>query len=321
MRPSSLLVLAGWALGCGAPLTRIALDPVATTQSAAPPYAQVREVGMSPTGNWHRADDTTRMGVTVDVRNDGAAPITLALPGATLVFDSADGAQSVTARAIAGGMGGLPGRADLGEAPASLTVPPGASRTFWLVFDRVQLPRNAGVTLRLPAGDGEAEVRLFDPARGGPEWKVPPKRIALSVRIVNDYTTDREAFALPLVLSHTRGALRLELGAGAGRLYQRSAMGFERAETLRFEAGVAVRPPRWSFGFFAGGHLTHANFGAEASFSDRWSPGASVGLELPAPIAEVPFGLVRIGYVHVFDGRVRRKDGVFVSFDLRFFSW
>jgi hypothetical protein len=68
-------------------------------------------------------------------------------------------------------------------------------------------------------------------------------------------------------------------------------------------------------GLFASGAMGFADFDESSGLRDRsWSPSASVGFELFSDPRSASSVFARVGFLHVFDDGVPRKDGVMFMF-------
>jgi hypothetical protein len=322
--PLAVLFAVGVFAGCASEFRRAQLAPVAQGRSGDRSYVQVREVGA---GKWIRPgwSDWSQTGVTLDARNDSSSPLTIDVARATVAYESSGTAESALAHAVAAGPGGLPSRVDMASAlPRPVILAPGEQRTFWLVFERFKWPSNARVTLTLVTTEGApVRVTLRDPANAGPRWTFEPEgKSGLSTRLETQlFGADGYEGVVGIGVWYARGTIRLDLGYWFGLAYARGTDALDRAFTVGFGMSLAWHPLPGAMGIYGSGAMSFADFGTQSGLQDRsWSPSVSVGLESGSEHGPAAFLFYRVGYVHVFDDAVARKDGItfMVGKNLRF---
>ncbi len=108
-----------------------------------------------------------------------------------------------------------------------------------------------------------------------------------------------------------RGSFRLDLGYWFGLTYAQGADGLARSFTVGFGPSLAWHPRQGTLGIFASGAVSFADFGRQSGLPERnWSPSLSVGFESGSQWGAAPGMFYRLGYVHLFDSGVARRDGV-----------
>jgi hypothetical protein len=230
-----------------------------------------------------------------------------------------------------------------GEPPEPLLlepieVPPGQTRSFWVLFRGYRFPGSEiprKVTLTMPGADGHPiQLVLADPARGSLRWNVAPKRSAWMVGFQNDTF---EGSYLKGSTTSTRiariasvGPLLWDLGLSETVLVQ--TQGSLRSPTSSFsnlglEAHLTLPVWRWGspldprrIGFYAGVETQFLTAimppppaGAVVTPIVYGALDPEVGLELdvgalrtaatPFPLANaghnpIPRWLIRYGYTH-----------------------
>jgi len=234
--------------------------------------------------------------------------------GTTIAYESVGASDGGLAHAVAAGRGGLPSRVDLATAALQpVTLAPGEERTLWIVFGRFEWPVNARLTLNLAPTAGEPlRVTLHDRAAGRPRWDFEPQsRSGLSMRLESQlFGTKGYAGSIGSGVWFVRGSLRLDLDIRYGLIYAQGFDALERAFTVAFGASLAWHPLQGGHGIYASAMANFADFGTESGLQDRsWSPSVSVGFESGSEFSAVPLMFYRLGYVHLFDDSVAKKDG------------
>ncbi|MEA2701220.1 MAG: hypothetical protein QOI66_5491 [Myxococcales bacterium] len=327
----SLLVVAAATLtACSTGFRRAQLQPVAQIDSVdrpyvGRPYAQVREVGVVAWGRWFWSEDSSQTAVTVDLRNDSSSPLTIDVGSATINYQPLNGADAVQSPAVAAGSGGLPALVNLANAtPHPVTLAPGESQTLWIAFGRIFWPGRSRETLRLTTTAGEPiRVTLFDPTSDRPRWRFAPEsRSGTTMRIESQFFGNQGyGGTLGAGVWFVRGRFRLDLGYCFGLTYAQGVDGLARAFTVGFGPSLAWHPLRGASGIYGSGSFSFADFAQQSGVQDRnWSPSVSIGIESGSQTV-VPTMFYRLGYVHVFDSGVARRDGLIFAVGWNAWLW
>jgi hypothetical protein len=315
-------------VGCASAFHRTEIDPPAqaSIESPASPYLQVREIGVSHKVVLFHFYGLSQFAVTVDVRNRSSAPLTLDAAGATLDLEHMCDPKRARAAAVASGLGELPERLDLkATTPGPLTIGPAEDRTFWIVFERVDLVSGCErVSLTLLSTKGEPFlVHVLDPSMASSMSSARrPGAFGLTIGLADqDFGAGAELVNVRESVWYARGAIKGGLTFEAGRLFERSPVGLQQASTISAGFSLSWRPPLVTGGIFAAGHATYATFENPAILGDRGWPDLSVGLEVPVQPGQLPAPFTRLGYTRVFDDRTPYRNALLFSIDARYASW
>jgi hypothetical protein len=253
-------------------------------------------------------------------------PLTIDLGHTTIDFDGVDGARKSSIRAVNAGQGSIPSRIDLsGTNQPLLIVPANAERTVWIAFPARDEAQVARLTLNLAFLAGEPlAITIYDPCHGGPRWTFArPSLTGFAFRtaahVFGGFDSGRYA-PLGLALWHARGAMKVGVGYEWGPQYVASSRGYDRADAQSLELAVAWRPPRWTVGGYIAGQVTNTRYQIP-EISDGWSPSVSVGIEAPLGAGLLPLAVLRLGYIHIFDGRMPQRDGLSIGIEARVWAW
>jgi hypothetical protein len=305
------MLASGVCAGCATRFRRASLEPVATADVIARPYAQVRQVGAADLIQWWIwSDESSQVGATVEVRNGSSAPLTVDVAKTTLLFESVGTPDKVSAGAVAAGPGGLPARVDRKTAvPGQVALAPGEQRELWIVFERFKWPSNARITLRLAVNDAEPVlVTLRDPATGKSRWAFEPEGPRAGFHVgLEGRTFGTRGYALACGLGPwlSHRSFRLGIDGWLGPSYGRGAGGLDAGSGAGFGLDLAWHPLPWLVGLYGAGGFDFTDFSPQSGLPDkRWTPSASVGIE-------GGFSLLffRLGYVHQFGDPAGRQDG------------
>jgi hypothetical protein len=167
--------------GCAAPFAAARLTEPATA-STGTVRVQVQRILLTEEDRSEGFGEDSTLVVEVTVSNRGPQPYRVD-PAAFVCLMEIDPGRPSETRALlpkGGAEGTFPGEAPTdGSLRAPLVVPPGQTRSWWVLFGGYDFPDSdlpRRVTLTLPPGaDGRSlEVTLADPARGRLRWSIAP---------------------------------------------------------------------------------------------------------------------------------------------------
>jgi hypothetical protein len=263
--------------------------------------------------------------LTVDVYNGSQELVTVDVPGAVLAYESVGGSAKGVARAVAAGPGAVPVWADLTAAiPTPLTLAPQEGRTVWIAFSRFAWPGNARVTLNLKTTAGQSvAVTLRDPATGRSNWSFPPgTRWGVSGLFEGQlFGTQGYAATVGIGPWVARGPFRLNAHLSFGETFVAGAGALDDGATVALNASLAWTPLDALPGVYVTGTMKHLDFDARSTQRDRWFPAVSVGLENGWTKGPAPAMFFRLGYVHLFDDGLSRRDGFMAAFGTNSWLW
>jgi hypothetical protein len=186
-----LLVACVASLACGTSFMPLKVTEAATG-TAAGLSADVKGVWLTDEVPPDGFGDDSALVVELELRNDGAQPVTINPMSLVCLLESDVGHPSDTLSLLPGGGAGGPFE---GEMPpersvlAAVEVPAGQTRSLWVMFRGYRFPDSdvaRRITMKIPSAEGPPlEVTLADPARMKLRWTHAAANSGWAVGFVN----------------------------------------------------------------------------------------------------------------------------------------
>jgi hypothetical protein len=260
VKPRLLLVVlaaAFAAFGCGSPFRPMTLPRPISMSAMADATLSVELGHVFVTGDVMRSGmgEDSALAVVLGITNTGREPFTLSAGSMScwmeLSPDLPGETRSLTP--AGGGEGDFQG-VDLDDLKiGSTTIPPGASRHFWVVFRGYRfagsdVPRK--ITVSLPDARGRrVQVVIADPAHGDLRWETEPSRTGAAYGVQNTsvfapgFTASQIAPQISLV--SRVGPIMYDLGLTSGMVFE--SKGRALSETSGFTTTGGHAHLTWPF--------------------------------------------------------------------------